>query len=76
MQKVKMFKSIETELGEMEAQINLWLATTQAKIISITGNISPQTIRHLGPGGPSLEGAFGAFGASDVFVIILYELPS
>lgn len=70
-----MFKSIETELGDMEANINQWLATTQAKIISITGNISPQTIRHLGTNGQSLEGTFGAFGASDVFVIIQYELP-
>jgi hypothetical protein len=63
MQKVKLFKSIESELGSLEKEINEWIATTQAKVISITGNIAPQT-GHT---------AIGTFSASDVLVVIMYE---
>lgn len=64
MQKVRIFKSIESELVTMEKEINEWIASSGAKIISMTGNIAAQTGRgsHV-----------GAFSASDVLVILLYE---
>jgi hypothetical protein len=64
MQQVKIFKSIESELVTIEKEINQWIASSNAKIISITGNIAAQT----GKGSH-----VGAFSASDVLVIILYE---
>jgi hypothetical protein len=64
MQKVKIFKSIESELTGLEKEINRWLEESHAKILSITGNIAPQA-----PKG----GHVGAFSASDVFIIVLYE---
>ncbi len=63
MQKVKFFKSIESELGSLEKEINAWIAQTKAKIISINGNIAPQTG----------QTAMGTFSASDIFVVIMYE---
>ena len=64
MQQVKIFKSVDTELGDMESQINSWIVESKAKILSIHGNISPQAGKH---------GAQGSFSAADVLVIVLYE---
>ena len=67
MQKVKLFKSIESELLTMESEINEWLKESGAKVISITGNIAPQSTS------TSSGGGLGSFSASDVVIIILYE---
>ena len=64
MQQVKIFKSVDTELGDMETQINHWIVESKAKILSIDGNISPQAGKH---------GIQGSFSAADVLVIVLYE---
>ena len=65
MQKIRIFKSIESELTTMENDVNDWISASGIKVISITGNISAQT-----PKGSHV----GAFSASDVLVIILYEV--
>lgn len=64
MQQVKIFKSVDTELGDMESQINNWIKETKAVVLSIHGNISPQAGKHA---------VQGSFSAADVFVIVLYE---
>ena len=66
MQKVKFFKSIESELNSLELEINGWLAESGVKLISVQGNIAPQTPR-------SHETGAGMFSASDVLVIVVYE---
>ncbi len=70
MQRVKIFKSVESELTELEAQVNEWIQETGATIIGITGNIAPQSTsgetKAIGLGG-------SAFAASDVMLVILYE---
>jgi len=73
MQRVKLFKTVETEVSEIEKEINAWIEETGPTIVSITGNIAPQTI-------PQESKALGIgssqFSASDVLVIILYETAS
>lgn len=64
MQQVRLFKGIESELHAMEDEMNQWIRDSGAKIISITGNIAPQT----GNTQPA-----GNFSASDVLVVVLYE---
>jgi len=66
MQKVKLFKSIESELLNMEKEINDWIKTSGARVISVTGNIAPQT-------GGSSGIPLGSFSASDVLIVIMYE---
>ena len=63
MRLVKIFKSIESELWTMEKEINTWAEESGAQIVSVTGNIAPQTGR-----GPSQ-----GFSASDVLAIVVYE---
>jgi hypothetical protein len=64
MQQVKIFKSVDTELGDMEHHINNWLAESQVRIVSMSGNIAPQAGKHT---------AQGSFATADVLVIIVYE---
>lgn len=66
MQKVKLFKSIESELGNLEKEINDWIKDAGVRVISVTGNIAPQT-------GSSSGSPLGSFSASDVLVVIMYE---
>ncbi len=63
MRQIKVFKSIETELWNMEKEINDWAKESGARIVSVTGNIAPQTATSSSHG----------FAASDVLVIVLYE---
>ena len=69
MQQVKIFKSIESELDQLETDINRWIARLHKKggrVVNIEGNIAPQT----GSGG----GPMSSFSASDILVIILFEI--
>lgn len=64
MQQIKIFKSIESELGSLEGEINDWISEESVRIVEIFGNIAPQS--------PSIPG-MGSFSSSDVLVVILYE---
>ena len=64
MKKIKFFKSIESELTALESEINQWLVSSGAKLVSVTGNIAPQS---------GTNAALGSFSASDVLVIVVYE---
>lgn len=66
MQRVKLFKSIESELLNLEKEINEWIMSTGARVISVTGNIAPQS-------GSTSGIPMGSFSASDVLVVIMYE---
>ena len=64
MRQIRIFKSIESELWNLEDEINTWIKESGAKVLSVTGNIAPQS------SGPVTGGTFSA---SDVLVIITYE---
>ena len=67
MQRVKLFKGVETEIDKLEDEINAWLESSDARIVSMFGNIAPQT-----PG--SGKGTTTrAYDASDLFLAVVYE---
>ena len=72
MQQVKIFKKDEDETHLLEEEVNQWIRNSGAKIISITGNIAPQTEplarKKKGRGKSAME-----FPPSDVLLIVLYE---
>ena len=68
MQQVKIFKSVDTELPEMERQINRWMRKSGARVLSITGNLATQPASSQGP--------MNSFAAGDVMVIVLYEIDA
>ena len=69
MQQVKIFKSLETDVLALEREINAWIRDTGAKVISISGNIAPQS------GGPSLGGSSSSDypTPSDILLVVLYQ---
>jgi hypothetical protein len=73
MQQVKLLKSLESDLSGLESEVNAWIRQSRAKVLSITGNIAPQSEKS----GP-VSGGLGRspFAPSDVILIVLYEAPS
>jgi len=70
MHQVKLFKGLESDYERLEREINAWIRETGARIISVTGNIAPQTKQSenkTGALGPSI------YPPSDLLLIVLYE---
>lgn len=67
MTKIKIFKSIESEIESLELEVNQWLANDAIHVISMTGNIAPQTTS------TTMGMGTGAFSSSDILLIIHYE---
>ena len=70
MHQIKIFTTVETEVRSLENEVNDWIKKSGAKVISITGNIAPQSERIGGSGGGSDDLRFFP---SDVMLIVLYE---
>jgi len=70
MQQIKIFRGLESELPALEKAVNDWLAESKARVIQVCGNIAPQT-----PGPAAGSGVLqrGAYPASDVLLLLLYE---
>ena len=68
MQQIKIFKSIETDVSNLESEINSWLQESGVKVINIFGNIAPQTVNS-----ESTATGSRAFSPSDVIMVVVYE---
>ena len=71
MQRIKLFKGLETEVEALEQQVNAWAESGGVKIIQVTGNIAAQSYNPAAKSGSSLQGNVAA--ASDVLIVVLYE---
>lgn len=73
MQQVKLFKGLESDVAALEGEVNAWIRQSGARVISITGNIAPQSQKAA-----AASGGLGKspFSPSDVILIVLYETPS
>ena len=70
MQQIKLFKSVEAEVSQLEEDINRWMREVQktgGRIVQVAGNIAPQTVSSEGPS------SLGRFSPSDLFVMVVYE---
>ncbi len=68
MQQVKLFKSVESNVSALEEEINGWLMSNNVQIVSIVGNIAPQSVA-----GKDTAASIKGFAPSDLFVMLLYE---
>ncbi len=77
MHQVKIFKSVESEVESLEQSVNQWLAESGARVVQITGNISPQTnpLEGGNSGGSFSAGGGGPlrYPPSDILLVVLYE---
>lgn len=71
MQRVKLFKGLETEVEALEQQVNDWAESEGAKILQVTGNIATQSYNPAAKSGSSLQSNVAA--ASDLLIVVLYE---
>jgi hypothetical protein len=60
----------ESEVVSLENEINEWIRGSGAQVVSITGNIAPQT-KDTASDAPAL--GHGPYAPSDVLVVVLYE---
>ena len=70
MKKVKLFKGTEAEVERLEAEVNSWIVETNANVVSITGNMAPQSEKT-----DAKSGLLGdrTFTASDILIVVTYE---
>ena len=70
MHQIKIFKGLETDIDFLEKQVNSWLFESQARVIHMFGNMSPQT----SPVDTETTAITkGCFPPSDVFLVVVYE---
>ncbi len=68
MQQIKIFKSIESDVSDLEQDINAWLKESSARVVNVFGNIAPQTISD-----PERAKGSRGFSPSDILIVVLYE---
>lgn len=68
MQQVKIFKAVDTELEDMEKQINRFIRKNNIRVLSISGNHSASL--------DSASGPMNTFSGGDVTVIMLFEIET
>jgi hypothetical protein len=72
MHQIKIFKGLESNLGALEKEVNLWLAESGARVMQVVGNLAPQS----GQRNETNSLAAYPYVASDVLLVILYEPKS
>ena len=70
MHQIKIFKGLETDLPQLENQINAWLAESKVRVVQMFGNISPQSAARDSSASVLTKGSFTP---SDVLLVVLYE---
>ena len=77
MKQIKLFVGRENHTAELEAEVNAWIAESGVNVLSITGNIAPQSIlpQDTGSAGGMTGGGTPGrrFAPSDILVIVTYE---
>ncbi|MGB0766953.1 MAG: hypothetical protein ACPGYV_04520 [Phycisphaeraceae bacterium] len=72
MQQIKLFVGSEDAAGELEAEVNGWIASSGAAVISISANIAPQSTL-AGKDAAAMSTPGRRFAASDLLVMVTYE---
>ena len=74
MHQVKLFVGVEQEIDMLERQVNEWIREHNARVLSITSNIAPQTPNPAAVGRGSLgDTSARRFSPSDIFLCVTYE---
>jgi len=71
MQQVKIFKGIESEVATLENEINTWIRENGVTLLSLSGNIAPQSQMHQQAGAGGMDRI--SYPPSDIVVILVYD---
>lgn len=71
MHQVKIFKGLESNLPALEKEMNTWLAEAHVRVVQIFGNLASAS------GDRNEQNSLAAYPyvASDVLLVVVYELP-
>lgn len=71
MHQVKIFKGLESALPALEKEMNTWLVENPVKVVQIFGNLAATS------GDRNEQNSLAAYPyvASDVFMVVVYEVP-
>jgi hypothetical protein len=72
MQRIKIFKGLESNLPGLEKEVNQWLEENRVRVLQVFGNLAPLS-------GQRNEGnslAAYPYVASDVMLVVLYEIQA
>lgn len=67
---IRLFKGVETEIRDMEKEINSWLKESKARIVQMSANIAPQTNEPA----PTGVAKSRQYAPSDLFVALVYDM--
>ena len=70
MQQIKVFIGVEGDQSVLEGEVNTWIEENKVKVVSIQGNIAPQTLARQDV---PVTSTGRSFRPSDIFVLIVYE---
>lgn len=77
MQQIKLFVGREDHTQDLEAEVNQWIAEAGVEVLSIAGNIAPQSVLSSGTSGVTNLASTGThsrrFAPSDILLIVTYE---
>ena len=77
MQQIKVFIGREDHTADLENEVNSWIAESGVDVVSIAGNIAPQSILPVkeatNTGISGNTGLTRRFAPSDIFVIVTYN---
>lgn len=70
MHQIRLFKGVETEVRELEKEVNAWLKENNVRVVHMSSNIAPQT-HEPAPVGVAKSRQYAP---SDLLVSIVYEI--
>ena len=76
MRQIKVFVGREDHTTDLEGEVNKWIADSGVEVVSITGNIAPQSVLPSKESASNLGGSTGhgrRFGPSDIMILVTYN---
>lgn len=76
MQQIKLFIGREDNTAELESEVNDWIAESGVTVLSIAGNVAPQSVLPTKDGGSNLSAGSTLtrrFAPSDILILVTYE---
>lgn len=77
MQQIKIFIGREDTPSDLSDEVNAWIADSGVNVVSISGNLAPQSVlphKEAGAGGQlGAGGTTRRFAPSDLMVMVTYE---
>ena len=75
MHQIRIFIGKEDEASRLTKEVNDWLASSQAKIVNVFGNLSPQTVTEKSSDSVRTLGDNGGrrYAPSDIMMVVVFE---